>query len=600
MLLFDFAPEPRLCFSRPHTVFQATRSSEVERVLERVQEAVDAGFYAAGYVAYEAAPAFDPALSVHPPGPLPLVWFGIFNAPEAYAPPTEDALGRLGDWALDTSPEAYTCAVKTIREAIAAGVSYQANYTARLRGYVSGEPLALYERLHREHTSPYSSYLDTEDAHIVSLSPELFFRTDAGRVTAKPMKGTSARGRWPEEDERFKLQLLASPKERAENVMIVDLLRNDLGKLARPGSVTVPELFSLETYPTFHTLTSTVTAELSEKPTLLGLFRALFPCGSVTGAPKISTMKLLKRLEPTPRGVYCGAIGYAKPGGEMVFSVPIRTLVIEHKAIERGVIGNGTIDAKARRAEYGVGSGITWDSQAGLEYEELAVKAAAVTQARPEFKLLETLLWDGQGYALLGRHVARVGASARYFGFSLDADALRKELLEHVQPFSSQRRRVRALINQDGGIYVESTPYTPPPERPLVVLAQTPIDSRDPFLFHKTTRREVYAAHRKATPDAFDVLLWNERGELTEFTVGNAVLELDGVRVTPPQEAGLLVGTFCAELLASGEVVTRTLHKGELARASKVWLVNSVHGWVEVLEKPSSFPAALSPAKVVL
>lgn len=573
VLVFDFSPGPRRVFGRPLAVIRADRLSEVEGALSAVQRGVDGGLFAAGFVAYEAAPAFDAALQTHPPGPLPLVWFGLYEAPEKDAPPTADIPGPPADWALDTPPEAYARAVDTIREAISDGVTYQANYTVRLRGRsprrlgerFSENIFSHYEALRQVHKPPYSSYLDTGEVRIMSLSPELFFHVEGRRVRARPMKGTAARGRYSEEDEGFKRALLESPKERAENVMIVDLLRNDLGKLARVGSVQVPALFTLETYPTFHTLTSTVEAELREKPTLWALFRALFPCGSVTGAPKVSTMKLLRSLEPTPRGVYCGAIGVLAPGGEMTFSIPIRTLVIDDD-----------------QAEYGVGSGVTWDSHAGAEYAELATKAAAVTSARPDFDLLETLLWDGTRYTLLERHLERALASAQYFGVSLDPCALRQALQGHARAFSGQKRRVRALISQGGGLHIESTPYAPPPERRGVVLAETPVDSRDPFLFHKTTHREVYAARRRAFPDAFDVLLWNERGELTEFTIGNLVLDLGGARVTPPRDSGLLAGTFRAELLATGQVVERPLFKNDLLRASQIWLVNSVHGWTRV------------------
>ncbi|ADI13644.1 aminodeoxychorismate synthase component I [Truepera radiovictrix] len=569
MLVFDFSPGPRRVFGRPLEVIRADRLGEVAGAFAAVQRAVSGGLYAAGFVAYEAAPAFDEALRTHPPGPLPLVWFGLYEAPTGSAPLTARPPSRMGGWALDTSPEAYARAVAAIQGAIADGVTYQANYTVRLRGRVrepSSENLfALYEALRRVHAPPYASYLELGEAHLLSLSPELFFSVRGTRVTARPMKGTAARGRWLEEDEAQQRALLASPKERAENVMIVDLLRNDLGKLARPGGVRVPALLSLETYPTFHTLTSTVTADLPERPTLWALFRALFPCGSVTGAPKVSTMQLLRRLETTPRGVYCGAIGFVTPHGEMRFSVPIRTLVV-------------TPDG---RAEYGVGSGVTYDARAEAEYEELATKAAAITRPRPEVELLETLLWDGARYTLLARHLRRMETSARFFGVAFDARALQRALMAHAEAFRGERRRVRARLSHSG-VAVESTPYAPPPERPPVALARTPIDPRDPFLYHKTTHREVYARHRRAFPDAFDVLLWNGRGELTEFTIGNLVVERRGERLTPPREAGLLAGTFRAELLEAGEITERPLFKHDLLDASRVWLVNSVHGWVEV------------------
>ena len=347
--------------------------------------------------------------------------------------------------------------------------------------------------------------------------------------------------------------------------MIVDLLRNDLGRVAVPGTVRVPELFTLETYPTFHTLTSTVTAELSEDVGLSALFRALFPCGSVTGAPKVSTMRLIRELEPTPRGVYCGAVGFLKPGGDAAFSVPIRTLVLTR---------NG--------AEYGVGSGVTWDSRADDEYAELAVKATLVTDPRPDFSLLETLLWNGQTLVRLGRHLARLTTSATFFGFSLDEQVVRDGLLEHVHHHPGTPRRVRLLVSRGGEVRLESQPFTPTDGPLRVTLAKEPVSSRDTFLFHKTTRRDPYDARRRDAPDADDVLLWNERGELTEFTIGNVVLGLDGKLVTPPLEAGLLAGVMRAEGLEAGLLEERALNVEDLARATKIWRINSLRGWQEV------------------
>jgi para-aminobenzoate synthetase/4-amino-4-deoxychorismate lyase len=382
------------------------------------------------------------------------------------------------------------------------------------------------------------------------------------------MKGTAARGRFAEEDDVRKAALRASPKERAENVMIVDLLRNDLGKLALSGSVRVPELLTLETYPTFHTLTSTITATLPESVRLTDIFRALFPCGSVTGAPKVSTMKLIRELEPSPRGVYCGAIGLVKPGGDAIFSVPIRTLVLSQHG-----------------AEYGVGGGVTWDSRAENEYHELGVKASIVTDPEPDFSLLETLLWDGNVCVRLARHVARIQKSAAFFGFALDERVLRGMLLEHVQNHPDTPRRVRMLVSRDGTVTVESSPFTPSTKPLSVALAKEPVESRDTFLCHKTTRRSVYEARRADAPDADDVLLWNENGELTEFTIGNLVLELDGKRLTPPREAGLLNGVMRQEELEAGRITERKLYPQDLARADKVWRINSLRGWQEV-EKP--------------
>ncbi len=564
-LRFDFAGVSPLAFRNPRQIIRAERLSDVLPALGAVQRASEAGFYAAGYVSYEAAPAFDEALVTHPPSGNPLVWFGVFEKAEAVSP-APAPVTNLGGWTFDISKADYYAAIAKIREEIAAGVTYQANYTVRLRSSETpADAYALYETLRTQHRPPYSSFLNTGEGIILSLSPELFFETKGVRVTTRPMKGTTARGRFTEEDEVRRATLRESPKERAENVMIVDLLRNDLGKLAVPGSVAVPDLLTLETYPTFHTLTSTITATLPEHTNLQNIFRALFPCGSVTGAPKISTMRLIRALEPSPRGVYCGAIGYLTPGGDATFSVPIRTLVLSKDG-----------------AEYGVGSGVTWDSRAETEYHELAVKAALVTETREDFSLLETLLWNGQRFVRLERHLARAAASAVFFGFALDKNVVRERLLEHGLKHPQNLRRVRVLVARDGTVTVASSPFTSSDKPLTVALAKEAVDSRDTFLFHKTTRRTVYDARRQDAPDADDVLLWNERGELTEFTIGNLVLELGGRRLTPPCEAGLLNGVMRQEGLEGGLIEERTLHIEDLARATKVWRINSLRGWQEV------------------
>ena len=575
-LRFDFAGDAPLCFQNPVEIVTATRLGEVLPALAAVERASEAGFYAAGYVTYEAAPAFDAALETHPPGSQPLLWFGIFaeaetpelepSEPEPLEPnPSPQSAAPPNRWVFGTTETDYYAAVATLRDHIAAGVTYQANYTVRLNNQeFSGDPYALYETLKRHHRPPYASFLDTGDARIVSLSPELFFEVEGGRVTARPMKGTAPRGRFPGEDGRVREALQTSPKERAENVMIVDLLRNDLGRIARPGSVAVPELLTLETYPTFHTLTTTITAELRPETGLSRILGALFPCGSVTGAPKVSTMKLIRTLEPTPRGVYCGAVGVVRPGGDATFSVPIRTLVVTPGG-----------------AEYGVGSGITWDSQGEAEYRELEVKAALVTTPRPDFSLLETLLWDGRRYARLKRHVSRAAAAAVFFSILLDADDLESRLIAHGLEHPGTPRRVRALVSQGGSVEVESRPFVASTEVLTAALALEPVDSQDVFLFHKTTHRAVYDARRRDAPDAGDVLLWNERGELTEFTIGNFVLEVGGKYLTPPQGAGLLAGTLRQEGLESGLLKEQTLYRADLERA-RVWRGNSLRGWERV------------------
>jgi para-aminobenzoate synthetase/4-amino-4-deoxychorismate lyase len=549
------------------TVLRAERLDEVVPVLDAVERAVADGLHAAGFVAYEAAPAFDPALVTHPPDPrLPLAWFAVFEARDDVHPAWEAADGEaeIGPWSIDVAEPAYLATVERIRALIAAGDTYQTNYTARLRAPFRGDPVALYERLCLAQRSAFCAYLDLgEGRTIVSASPELFFSAHGREMELRPMKGTRPRGRWPEEDRALAAELADSPKDRAENLMIVDLLRNDAGRVAEVGSVRVERLYQVERYETVHQMTSTLRARLRPEVGLTEVFRALFPCGSVTGAPKVRTMQIIRGLEPSPRGVYCGAIGFVSPG-EAGFSVGIRTLLL---------------DAAAGTAELGVGSGITYDSDAAAEYRECWAKAAFVRRAPADFRLLETLLWEPDGgWFLLDGHLSRLAESAEYWGYAFDAgDAVRR--LDEAARGSGGAMRVRLRVNREGAMEIESAPRHPSPQPVRVGIAPEPVDSHDPLLYHKTTRRAAYERRAASRPDCDDVLLVNERGELTESTIANLVARLDGALWTPPLESGLLPGVFRAHLLATGEIRERVLHPADLERADEVWLINSVRKW---------------------
>ena len=571
--LLDFArsgaAERGLLFRDPVRVLVAERLEDVGIVLGDAEKAVAAGHHVVGFVSYEAAPAFDPALAVRARTSLPLAWFGIFAAPEpAFALEAENI--EAPAWSADTSEEAHAAALGGIHDAIGRGEVYQVNHTLRLRAGFDGDPLALYQRMRAAQPSGYCAYFDIGRHCILSASPELFFERRGDTITTRPMKGTARRGRWTEEDDAAAHTLVCSGKERAENVMVVDLLRNDIGRVAKAGTVNVAELFAVERHPTVLQMTSTIEAELAPRTTLRDIFAALFPCGSITGAPKVAAMKKIAMLEPSPRGVYCGAIGHLTPSGDATFNVAIRT---------------AWLDRDTRTIEYGVGGGITWDSAASAEYDEIRAKSAIVTSVAPSFDLLETMRLTGKGYARRERHLARLADSARYFGIPLEMREVEHALDAHARDTQSSEfpRRVRLLVARDGTPRVEdralpADALSGAPQR--MALATLPVASSDPFLFHKTTHRAVYDRHRAEHPDAFDVLLWNENGELTEFTIGNLVLRLDGVDWTPPRECGLLAGTYRAELLERGEIRERRLHIDDLERAEGIWLVNSLRGRV--------------------
>ncbi len=566
LLDFDGIAPGTLAFAAPRAVVEAREPEAVRRALAEVEAAALGGRWAAGFVAYEAGPALDPAIASKEPGAGPLVWFGIYDQPGAPLPAAGEA--RLGPLEPDTTPDEHAASVGRIREAIARGDAYQVNHTFRLRGPFAGDPLGLYRRLRAAQGGGLGAVVHLGKRAVVSASPELFLERRGDLARARPMKGTARRGRFAEEDEAAAAALAASPKERAENVMIADLLRNDLGRVATAGSVRVPRLFEVERYRTVLQLTSTVEARLRRGVGLVDLLAATFPCGSVTGAPKCMATRIIAREESSPRGAYCGAMGFVAPGGDAAFNVAIRTAELD---LERG------------EAVVGVGGGVTWGSTAAGEYDEALAKAAFLGEADTAFDLVETLRLEGGRYPLLARHMARLAASARYFGRRLDGAQVEASLARVAAAWPAGQRRVRMWIAPGGGVHAESAPLPARQDRPAAVaLARARVSRRDPFLFHKTSLRGLYDKARAERPDAFDVLLVNEEGEVTEFTIGNVVVEMGGERVTPPREAGLLAGVFRAELLARGEVRERPVRVTDLERSSRIWLVNAVRGWVPV------------------
>lgn len=551
-------------FSDPVGTRTAGTLAEVRPALEWARAEVRAGRWVAGYIAYEAAPAFEPAFAAHSPGELPLLWLASY-AGVSEAPPATTETAPALPWRALISEQEYGTAFATIREHIGAGDTYQVNYTFPLEAAWPGGDWPLFCALTRAQAVPHACYLNTGRLQVLSLSPELFFSLRGGVLRARPMKGTRPRGRWAEADAALAEALAASAKDRAENVMITDMLRNDMGRICRAGSMAVERLFEVERYATVWQMTSTIRGETeAEVPEILA---ALFPSASVTGAPKIQTSRIIHALEPEPRGVYCGALGWWAPDGSAEFSVGIRTLVADSA---RGV------------ARYHVGSGITWDATPGAEYQECLDKAALLLAPRSEdFELLESIRWEAGAYWLLEEHWARLRESAAYFGIALDEAAV-AAALTRAGSQAPDPARVRLLVARDGAVRTEVYPLEVPNRPWRVALAATPISRGELFLYHKTTRREVYAAARAARPDVDDVLLWNEAGELTESTVANVALELDGEWLTPARGSGLLAGTMRARWLAEGKAREAVLRREDLARAARVVLLNSVRGEISV------------------
>jgi para-aminobenzoate synthetase/4-amino-4-deoxychorismate lyase len=449
---------------------------------------------------------------------------------------------------------------------------YQANYTFALNAHTNSPAGAIYNRLIAQSACGYGALIQTDELSLLSLSPELFFtiqysaETGERTITTRPMKGTRTRGRFASEDAALRDELRASEKDSAENVMIVDLLRNDLGRVAEFGSVQVEALFEIEPYPTVWQMTSTISAKLRPQVGLTDIFRALFPCGSVTGAPKIASMHLLNTLEQEPRGAYCGAIGVLKPGGEAVFNVAIRTMTIDTQ-------GN---------ACYRVGGGITYDSGAEAEYQEALAKAAVVADLAPDFELFETFRIENGHVARLEAHLDRLASSAAALGFTYLPQSAYLTIQAVATLHSEGCKRARLRLNRAGEAIVEASALVEHPANPAFRLAKHPVNSADRFLFHKTTRRAVYEAAAAEYPDCWEVLLWNQEGELTEFTRGNLVLEHNGEMRTPALHCGLLPGVLRAELLANGTITEAVLTVADLAKASRIWFINSLRGWIEI------------------
>lgn len=571
-------------YQNPHQILQTDRLDQVLPLLWELEALVESkNWHAAGFLSYEAAPAFDPALCVHPdPSGFPLLWFGLYPPPHAIElpPPSASASASASPlpnplppplrWKPSISRKAYNAGIAAIKKHIARGETYQVNYTLRLRAKFPRDPWDFFLNLAQSQNA-HAAYLDTGRFVICSASPELFFSLDGETISGRPMKGTVKRGRTNAEDAAQAAWLQADPKNRAENVMIVDMIRNDLGRIAETGSVHVPALFSAERYPTLWQMTSTVRART--RAPIHEILRALFPCASITGAPKVRTMSIIRALENTPRRIYTGSIGFIAPDRQASFNVAIRTLLV---------------DRQTQSAEYGAGGGIVWDSTARSEYDEALLKAQILTRPAPAFDLFTTLRWTpSEGYFLRERHVQRLVDSAFYFGFHLDVSAL-EAYLDHLAVSFTEPMRVRILLTRAGTLSHQAMPLPENPATPSTgsgqalfkaSLAPAPVNSEEVFLFHKTTRREMYPAPAPGTDVS---LLHNQRGELTEFTIANLLAELDGELVTPPLDCGLLPGTMRAGLLESGQIRERILTLDDLPRCTQLWLINAVRGRVRV------------------
>ena len=583
------APRLRHAFGQPGQVMMAHEVADVRQLLDAVQAAAQQGRWCVGYLRYEAAQAFDSAFSVQAPDG-PLAWFAVYD--EALPFPEDASLEALKtgiEWTETCLRPVFDAAVGHIQEAIAAGEMYQVNLTAPLAGAwqekpMAGAPLALFAALQRAQPGGYAAFIDTGeigDGQVLSVSPELFFdwrSSDAGsggEILARPMKGTALRGDTPDADAAQAAALRASPKERAENVMIVDLLRNDISRIAEPFSVHVPVLFQTEALPSVWQMTSDVRARTRPGISLADVFAALFPCGSVTGAPKVRAMQMIRAQEAGPRGVYCGAIGVVRPGSsdtldgsgdaiQATFNVPIRTVTVQ-----------------GGQLRCGIGSGITSSATPDAEWQEWRAKRKFLERASQPFDLLETLALDGGQMRHNAEHLKRLADAAAHFGYPWSAARIDHCLHELTLAHPHGLWRVRLLLDARGQARAQAFAMDDPPAKVCLQLADRPlVDAHGEFVHFKTTHRTHYDAFTPTVPGVFDTVLWNAEGEITECTRGNVAMLIDGRWVTPPLACGLLPGIGRTLALREGRLVEAVVRLDDVPRVQRWAFLNSLRGWI--------------------
>ena len=554
----------RHLFTKPIKELKTRNLDQVEALLREVEAYQEQGFYAVGYVSYEAAPAFEKKFAVHP-APLMgeyLLYFTIHEEVETLPFPEDyEAVDLPANWKEEVEAPAYQEAIETIHHHIRQGDTYQVNYTVQLSQELESDPLAIYNRLVVEQKAHYNAFIQHDDVSILSISPELFFEQDDRLLTTRPMKGTTRRGLTNQEDLQEAAWLKADPKNRAENMMIVDLLRNDMNRISEIGSEQVTHLCQVEQYSTVWQMTSTIESRLRPEVDLVQAFQALFPCGSITGAPKISTMEIIQNTELAPRGVYCGTIGILLPKGKRIFNVAIRTLQMQ-----------GT------KAIYGVGGGITWDSKWEGEYQETKQKSAVLYRQEPRFELLTTGRIHQGELTFLEQHLTRLREASRYFAYPFNEPKLLNKLQEqlaHVDP--SLDYRCRIALQRNGTIQLTITELTDLPASYLQAqLTEQKLDLATPFTYFKTSQRD------HLSQSEHEQIFHLPDGTLLETTIGNLVLEIEGQLYTPPAHLPLLDGIYRRHLLETQQVEEKLLTLNDLIDADRIYACNALRGLYEL------------------
>ena len=554
----------RYTFTQPIKELKTRNVAEVADLLAQVESYQEQGYYVVGYVSYEAAPVFEEKLAVHSAPLLGeyLLYFTVHDSVDKSSIPLAyDEVDLPSDWQELTSAEEYEKAIAQIHHHLRQGDTYQVNYTVQLKQDLSANPFAIYNRIVVEQEAGYNAYVEHDEMAVISMSPELFFEQNDRELTTRPMKGTTQRGVTDQEDLEQASWLEQDSKNRSENMMIVDLLRNDMNRISEVGSEHVERLCQVEQYSTVWQMTSTIKSQLRENVDLVEIFRALFPCGSITGAPKIATMEIIKNLEPQPRGVYCGTIGLLLPNGRRIFNVAIRTI-----QLYKG------------QAIYGVGGGITWDSTWESEYREVHQKAAVLYRKQARFQLITTGKISQKNLLFEEQHLERLRTASRYFAFPFDAEDLIQKIEKECQTCdANQEYRLRISLSKSGEI--ELIRQILEPLSPTFCHAQLCLQEanlQQAFTYFKTTYRPYLNLGEQ------EIIYYNKSGELLETSIGNLVLKISGKLYTPPIRLGILPGIYRQHLLETGQVEEKVLTLKDLVQAEAIYGCNAVRGLYEL------------------
>ena len=567
--MIDFrALGERYTFTQPIKELKTRNVAEVADLLAQVESYQEQGYYVVGYISYEAAPAFEEKLAVHKAPLLGeyLLYFTVHDSVETSPIPlTYDAIDLPSNWQEVTSAADYEKAIAQIHHHLRQGDTYQVNYTVQLKQDLSANPFAIYNRMVVEQEAGYNAYVEHDEMAVISMSPELFFEQNNRELTTRPMKGTTQRGVTDQEDLAQASWLEQDPKNRSENMMIVDLLRNDMNRISEVGSEHVERLCQVEQYSTVWQMTSTIKSQLRPDVDLVAIFRSLFPCGSITGAPKIATMEIIKDLEPQPRGVYCGTIGLLLPNGQRIFNVAIRTIQL-HQG----------------KAIYGVGGGITWDSTWESEYREVHQKAAVLYRKQARFQLITTGRISQKSLLFEDQHLERLTKASRYFAFPFDPEDLRQKIEMECQACDShQDYRLRISLSKSGEMEVSRQILAPlSPSFCKAKLCLQEADLQTPFTYFKTTHRPHLSLGKQ------EIIYHNVAGELLETSIGNLVLKIAGELYTPPTSLGILPGIYRQHLLETGQVKEKIMTLEDLNQAEAIYGCNAVRGLYELQVNP--------------